>query len=164
MAGCEGQWLGSLVGERVTGAWGVWIGEEGEWFADLPALLAIGGRQVAVCVNRLDLLSATPAAIDTGTAPTWWNDWSLTWRSDAHPVLDEVVGRTVTAVGVTEWSPGLAGAGGGQHPPAWMLTGFALELGDTALWVYNAADENGLQLGWPPKEEHYRTSWFSNPL
>ncbi|WP_344637326.1 hypothetical protein [Kitasatospora cystarginea] len=150
-----------MVGRTVARAWGVWIVEENEWFADLPVILEIGSQRVTVCVNRLEDLSITwDDPIDTTTGPTWWNDWTLQWRSDVHPALQDAVGRTVTAVGLTEYDFRLTDLSNGQVSSAWVLTGLALALGDTGLWVHNACDENGLQTGLPPEDHEHRTTWL----
>ncbi|WP_344469547.1 hypothetical protein [Kitasatospora kazusensis] len=161
VAAQAGTQLRSLVGWTVTGVWGVWISEEDEWFADLPVVLEIGGERVVVCVNRLEDLSVTWDTIDVTTSPTWWNDWTLQWRSDVHPALRDVVGRTVTGVGFTEYGLGPTDPVGGRGPLAWVLSGLVLGLGDTGLWIYNAGDENGLQAGLPPEDHEYRTTWLS---
>jgi len=157
----EGARLQKLVGHAVTRACGVWIAEESEWFADLPVILEIGGKHVTVCVNRLEDLSVTwDDPIDTTTGPTWWNDWTLQWRSDVHPALQDVVGRTVTAVGLTEYDLQLTDLSNSQVSSAWVLTGLALALGDTGLWIHNACDENGLHIGLPPEDHEHHTTWL----
>ncbi|WP_377273673.1 hypothetical protein [Peterkaempfera sp. SMS 1(5)a] len=158
----EGAWLRGLVGQAIGGAWGVWIVEEDEWFADLPVLLAFGERQIAMCVNQLDLLSVTEAAVDVASCAAWWNEWTLQWRSHAHPAMGEAVGRVVTGVGVTEYDLRLTDASSGRVSSAWVVTGLVLALGDTGLWVFNAADENGLQCGLPPEDRARRTTWLTN--
>ena len=55
----EGTRLQELVDRTVARAWGVWIVEENEWFANLPVIVEIGSQRVTVCVNRLDDLSIT---------------------------------------------------------------------------------------------------------
>lgn len=161
----EGERLRQLVGQTVTGTWAVWIAEENEWFADLPVLLEIGGQRVTVCVNLLEDLSVTwNDPIDTTVGATWWNGWTLQWRDDAHPALQEAIGRTVTAVGLTEYDLRLTDLSNCQVSSAWVLTGLALALGRTGLWVYNACDENGLQTGLPPEDNEHRTTWLDPRL
>ncbi|MFF0389867.1 hypothetical protein ACFYS8_14425 [Kitasatospora sp. NPDC004615] len=157
----EGARLRQLVGRTVTRAWGVWIVEKDEWFADLPVLLEIGGQRVAVCVNRLEDLSVTwDDPIDTTAGPTWWSDWTLQWRDDVHPALRDAVGRTVDAVGLTEYDVRPTDRSYRKVSPAWVLTGLALALGGTGLWIHNALDENGLATGLPPDDHEHRTTWL----
>ena len=136
----------ALRGHQIIDAWLVWDLEHDSWFADLPVVLTIDdGRQLEVSWEKLDDLSITWNTIDLSTTPVAWVTWPLAWRSQAHGALRAVTGKAITEVTSTEQLFSTRADGSDEANSTWLLGGVCLRTEGTALHIYNALDENGLE-------------------
>ncbi|WP_055586386.1 hypothetical protein [Peterkaempfera griseoplana] len=160
--------LQALVGQKVSRAWAVWINEETERLEWYPVLLEVGGQRTVVWPDENHGLAVTWGPFDPADDPRWLpdNDLTLQWRSDAHPALPEVVGSTVTAVGLTESLLPSREVVDYPRPPlsGWVLSGLVLATGaGRGLWIHIDGENVGLHSGLPPRHPHHRTTWLPMP-
>ncbi|SNT47086.1 hypothetical protein [Actinacidiphila glaucinigra] len=135
----HGARLGSLAGRTLTGVWLVWDARDDQWFCDCPVLFDFAGEQVEVNHNKLDELSLTWNSVDP-RRPVDWFDFDLRWRAEPLAGLRALLGRRLTRVDLYEWLV--------QDVPSGTVDiTFVFE--ETRVRVYNALDENGLDIG-PP--------------
>ncbi|MEU4094224.1 hypothetical protein [Streptomyces sp. NPDC026673] len=136
----HGDRLRALAGRTLTGVWLVWDAGEDEWFCDCPVLFDFDGEQVEVNHNKLDELSLTWNSVDP-RRPLDWFDFDLRWRAEPLPGLRALLGRRLTRVDLDEWQV--------QDVPS-RTVDITFVFDDTRVRVFNALDENGLDIGPPP--------------
>lgn len=130
--------LRTLLGRRLTDTWLVWDESDDEWFADCPVLLDFAGEQIEINHQKFDDLSITWNTVNRATPISWTPTFDLSWRN--APTLTALRGNTLQSLDLLEWTGHDLAAGS-----AALGFGFA----DGYLSIYNALDENGLELG-PP--------------
>ncbi|MFI9814004.1 hypothetical protein [Saccharothrix variisporea] len=141
----------ALIGRRLTDAWLVWDLEHGEWWADCPVLLDFEGEQIEINHQKFDDLSITWNSADPAKPVIWptSDNFQLAWRNTARPDLVALRGRTVQAVEFLVWT-------GSDMANGSIAVGFTF--GRDRLCVFNALDENGLEVG------TLQEQWQSVPL
>ncbi|GAA2727810.1 hypothetical protein [Actinocorallia aurantiaca] len=140
--------LRSLVGRRLSSVWVLWDLEDDSWFADCPVLFAFEGTQVEISHSKFSDVSITWNEIDP-LAPVIWSGsemgFHLRWRKDESEGMAALHGRALVAVELLEWS---------GRDMAQGMVAFSFVFDDGRITVYNALDENGLEL--TPPEPEYR--------
>jgi len=135
------------------GIWLAWDLDEDAWFTDCPVLLDFAGERLEVNHWKLSELSLTWDSIDPG-APIHWpgsedtHRFHLAWRREPLPGLAELRDQRLDAVELLEWA-------GHDLANGTVAMGFRFEA--AYLTIYNALDENGIELG-APQRDYRRTS------
>ncbi len=140
--------LRSLIGRRLDSVWVVWDLEEDSWFADCPVLFAFEGAQVEISHSKFSDMSITWNEIDPA-APVVWSgselEFRLMWRKDERSGMAALHGRDLAAVELLEWN-------GRDMAQGMVAVSFVFD--DGRITIYNALDENGLEL--TPPDSGYR--------
>ncbi|GAA0961423.1 hypothetical protein [Actinocorallia libanotica] len=140
--------LRSLAGRRLKSVWVVWDLEDDSWFADCPVLFAFEGAQVEISHSKFSDVSITWNEIDP-SAPVVWSgselEFRLLWREDERAGMAALCGRTLTAVELLEWT---------GRDVAQGMVAVSFVFGSERITIYNALDENGLEL--TPPDSDYR--------
>ncbi|MHA4950711.1 hypothetical protein ACX27O_25625 [Micromonospora sp. SD19] len=136
----DAQRLRGLVGRRLTSTWVVWDDDDDSWFADCPVVLDFDEERLEINHQKFDDLSITWCAIDVTRAPIWptSDGFRLRWRDDAPAPLAARRGQRLEAVELLEYTGGDLADG---------TVALGLRFADGWLTIYNALDENGIEVG-----------------
>lgn len=140
IASRHAQRLRGLVGRRLTSTWVVWDDDDDSWFADCPMVLDFDEERLEINHQKFDDISITWCTIDVTRAPLWptSDGFRLRWRDDAPASLAARHGQRLTEVELLEYV-------GGDMADGSVALG--LRFADDWLTIYNALDENGIEVG-----------------
>ena len=147
VAAVHGRQLRSLAGRHLTHTWVVWDLDDDEWFADCPILFDFDGEQVEINHMKFADLSITWNMVDP-EQPVRWPPFRLAWRDNKPAQLAALHGQSVESVELLEWL-------GGDDDMANGSVAVHLTLTNGDLTIYNALDENGLDIHPPEARWHH---------
>ncbi|MEV0974871.1 hypothetical protein [Microtetraspora glauca] len=147
VAAAHGRRLAMLKGRRLTGALLVWDLDEDAWFSDGLVLLDFEGEQVEIVHQRFDEISITWNTVDPAQPLDWAGEgFRLAWREGVPGELAALEGQRLQAVELLEWA-------GEDMAQGAVAVGFIFP--EDRVAIYNALDENGIEVG-PPDRRYVR--------
>jgi hypothetical protein len=130
-----------LEGRRLTRALLIWDLDEDVWFSDGLVLLDFEGEQVEIVHTKFDQISITWNTVDPAQPLDWAGEgFQLAWREGVPSELAALKGQRLQAVELLEWV-------GEDMAQGMVAVSFAFP--DDRVTIYNALDENGMELGLP---------------
>jgi hypothetical protein len=133
--------FGGLIGEKIQGyeLAQIWIESESDWFnwMDVPLFLTVGDQTLSISWTKFDELAIEPGRV----LPFPLGGSTIRWLCEGVETLDQVIGKRIISVFLGRGDMTI----GKKEIEIWTELLLSLDDGMT-LDVYNALDENGIEL------------------
>ncbi|MBS4209498.1 hypothetical protein [Bacillus sp. FJAT-50079] len=140
----HGEVLKGVIGSTIEEIWTVHKRMDGEFWADCPIILIIGGKRLVFCSIR-DEISITWGQIDVMRELDWYGsqESNLEWRKNALSRYHSFIGKTKEDIEVIQRKQEAYDLSGVLLDLELSLNGIGLNTGDSYLSIFNAFDETG---------------------
>lgn len=142
----HGDSLRQLIGSTIEGIWTVHEISDGEFWADCPVILVVGGRQLEFCSFNDREIAVTWNEIDLKEKLDWYgnDELNLEWRKNAFGNFSLFIGKQMEEIEVIEMTQEAIDSKGNVLHSNLLLNGLGFGIGSSYFSIYNAFDETGI--------------------
>ncbi|MED4019188.1 hypothetical protein [Sutcliffiella cohnii] len=139
----HGDSLRKLIGSTIEGIWTVHEISDGEFWADCPVILVVGGRQLEFCSFNDREIAVTWNEIDLKEKLDWYgnDEFNLEWRKNAFGNFSLYIGKQMEEIEVIEMTQEAIDSKGNVLHSNLLLNGLGFGIGSSYFSIYNAFDE-----------------------
>ncbi|WP_417899850.1 hypothetical protein ABN702_06085 [Bacillus haimaensis] len=138
--------LRSLNGLNIDEVWTVHELSDGEFWADCPVIIVVGGKQLEFCSFNDSEIAVTWNDIDLKVKLDWYGNQKLNleWRKNAIKNITPFIGKQIEKIEVIEMTQEVFDLKGKLLHSNLLLNGLGFGFSNSYISIYNAFDETGL--------------------
>jgi hypothetical protein len=141
----HGKGLRDLIGSTIAEIWTVQEISDGDFWADCPVILLIGGKQLEFCSFNDREIAVTWNEIDLKEKLDWYGnqELNLEWRKNAIDNFSFFIGKQIEEIEVIQMTQEAIGSNGKILHSSLLLNGLGFGFGASYFSIFNDVDETG---------------------